>query len=1072
MSRLRSQINSITLESNQPELAHSQGRHSPQPAYAPTPQQPTAQPQHNLKHIQDALNAIAGKVDNLSQRNSQAKDQQDNRLQHAANEAQPEYLHQMHAELQNLKSSLLKISNKPNQPVDLSKITQSIETGYADIAGRLDQFFQNNSGAVAEQNYDLHFNTLQNRVEEISNAVASLHNAPPSATDSDALHRLEARILNVSNAVDQLLQVETVEAPVAAVELSPAVFEPVTLQIERLSHKIDNLPTIESLGNNILSDFEGVTQRLDTLQSDFNMLTSHLAQTAEASQANDEDAVLTVVEDRIAELSHKIDQISHAPASAGGENVDSQELIEVLRDLVSKVDHLQSTPVQAASAEPLDMTSFEMQLASISDRLGAVSGMDTGFGNANLQPINDRLDNIESQIAASRDIVIDMASQAAEKAAVATNDGQLENAQFNEITGALSSIAQRLSSIEEKSYSAPAPIYDTPSNAAYQQGGEMLSEVMPSEVMPSEVMTEEPLLQSDVAEDPVNYGQISDAPSMDSSLDVGTLEQESIEADAVNVEAVEDIPLEPGSGMPDIEALVRRATQRKKDSNAQSDGQSEETSSDLVAAARRAAQAASMDLQNAAMESDAQTAKKSRFPRLPKLGGKAKKVKAESLNVENGSLESEPKSAKSAFSSGKTKQLMMASVAVLALGFAAYTVVPKFLGKGSKSAQIEVAAPSDTMSSGTMQSNVLGDSQIETPTEIEELSKPTDLAARDMMSPQGTAPLSGSGFDAIDETVNTEIVDTDINAVANIDTNVENSQPVDQTKVIQTAGPTPPQEVGNDALVQAATNGNLNAIFEVGRRYSDGAGVKRSFENAAKWYEIAASKGHALSQYRIGNFYEKGHGVKADPEKASIWYEQAAKQGNALAMHNLAVLNAQGVIGTEPNMERAVELFTKAADLGVKDSQVNLGIMFTQGMGAEKNLEKAYKWFAIANRAGDQDAGKKRDIVGNAMRPEQLKQARANAESWKPAQVIIAANTAPSDPAWSSTGDLKQVSKKDVIRKTQSLLTRAGFDPGPADGLFGLKTRDAIVSFQKRTGMKTNGEISPELLRALAKVSA
>ncbi|MFK7902951.1 MAG: peptidoglycan-binding protein, partial [Nitratireductor sp.] len=63
-----------------------------------------------------------------------------------------------------------------------------------------------------------------------------------------------------------------------------------------------------------------------------------------------------------------------------------------------------------------------------------------------------------------------------------------------------------------------------------------------------------------------------------------------------------------------------------------------------------------------------------------------------------------------------------------------------------------------------------------------------------------------------------------------------------------------------------------------------------------------------------------------------------------------------------------------------------------------------------------------------------------------------------------------RVSKKDIVRQTQSLLTRAGFDPGPADGLFGLKTQEAILAFQKKHGLSTDGEISPALLKALSQI--
>ncbi|MCK4940433.1 MAG: peptidoglycan-binding protein, partial [Rhodospirillaceae bacterium] len=46
----------------------------------------------------------------------------------------------------------------------------------------------------------------------------------------------------------------------------------------------------------------------------------------------------------------------------------------------------------------------------------------------------------------------------------------------------------------------------------------------------------------------------------------------------------------------------------------------------------------------------------------------------------------------------------------------------------------------------------------------------------------------------------------------------------------------------------------------------------------------------------------------------------------------------------------------------------------------------------------------------------------------------------------------------------QQLLTDAGYDPGPADGIIGSKTREAIRSYQKDKGMVPDGHPSLEML--------
>lgn len=56
---------------------------------------------------------------------------------------------------------------------------------------------------------------------------------------------------------------------------------------------------------------------------------------------------------------------------------------------------------------------------------------------------------------------------------------------------------------------------------------------------------------------------------------------------------------------------------------------------------------------------------------------------------------------------------------------------------------------------------------------------------------------------------------------------------------------------------------------------------------------------------------------------------------------------------------------------------------------------------------------------------------------------------------------------KDEVRATQQALARAGFNPGPIDGTMGPRTRAAIRDFQRLSGLKVTGTITPELTQSL-----
>ncbi len=53
------------------------------------------------------------------------------------------------------------------------------------------------------------------------------------------------------------------------------------------------------------------------------------------------------------------------------------------------------------------------------------------------------------------------------------------------------------------------------------------------------------------------------------------------------------------------------------------------------------------------------------------------------------------------------------------------------------------------------------------------------------------------------------------------------------------------------------------------------------------------------------------------------------------------------------------------------------------------------------------------------------------------------------------------------VRQIQIALVRAGFDPGQADGVFGPKTRQAILQLQRAKGLDVDGVVGPKTLGAL-----
>jgi peptidoglycan hydrolase-like protein with peptidoglycan-binding domain len=67
------------------------------------------------------------------------------------------------------------------------------------------------------------------------------------------------------------------------------------------------------------------------------------------------------------------------------------------------------------------------------------------------------------------------------------------------------------------------------------------------------------------------------------------------------------------------------------------------------------------------------------------------------------------------------------------------------------------------------------------------------------------------------------------------------------------------------------------------------------------------------------------------------------------------------------------------------------------------------------------------------------------------------------EPAWKKGAKAQPNAGEDTVRNIQAGLGKLGYDPGPADGRFGPKTRDAIRKYQERNKLLVDGQASPEL---------
>lgn len=261
-------------------------------------------------------------------------------------------------------------------------------------------------------------------------------------------------------------------------------------------------------------------------------------------------------------------------------------------------------------------------------------------------------------------------------------------------------------------------------------------------------------------------------------------------------------------------------------------------------------------------------------------------------------------------------------------------------------------------------------------------------------------------------------------------------------------------------MVQAAQAGDPVALYQYAQTLLDTGDTATAFQQMKQ----AAERGLPAAQYQLAKYYENGTGTTKDEKEARRWTERAANGGNRRAMHNLAMYYAEGR-SVPQSYETAAKWFEQAALLGLTNSEFNLALLYEQGLGVPKSLPDAYAWYAIAANAGDRGAEQKVQELKSQLPAEAVKEAETIVTRFKPRPLDLAANGVFRNVNWARA----QVTGPQAISRAQVLLSRLGYDPGPADGSMGDKTRLAVIAYERDNNLAQTGKIDGALLAKLEK---
>jgi TPR repeat protein len=156
-------------------------------------------------------------------------------------------------------------------------------------------------------------------------------------------------------------------------------------------------------------------------------------------------------------------------------------------------------------------------------------------------------------------------------------------------------------------------------------------------------------------------------------------------------------------------------------------------------------------------------------------------------------------------------------------------------------------------------------------------------------------------------------------------------------------------------LNELINKNNTAAQNELGERYLYGKGVIKDFNEAFRWFSLAANSKNSEAQTNLGRIYYLGYGVPKDIQKSIGWLKLAAENGNASAASFLSLIYFRGN-GVPEDKKAGFKWLLLAAENGDPDSQYSIGEAYYygsesnishsgSGLDIKKDIREAINWF-------------------------------------------------------------------------------------------------------------------------------
>ena len=163
----------------------------------------------------------------------------------------------------------------------------------------------------------------------------------------------------------------------------------------------------------------------------------------------------------------------------------------------------------------------------------------------------------------------------------------------------------------------------------------------------------------------------------------------------------------------------------------------------------------------------------------------------------------------------------------------------------------------------------------------------------------------------------------------------------------------------------AADLGSAHSQFMLGLYFKNGVGTAQSIQDAFKYIKLASDSDMSTAQYEVAEMYRLGIGICQSDEKALDYYLRSANWGNSNAQKALSQYYQFGLQKNQP-YEETLKNIRKLALKSTSIFQYELGEAFAEGdFGLTQSDENAFIYYKLAADQGHPTA---QFCVGDAYR--------------------------------------------------------------------------------------------------------